>query len=197
MINIKKLRRDIILKGKHSKAFKQLGKEKGRTDAKYTDLNNTDESGAITENDAMYLYDLVKKYKPKIILEIGTWFGTSAAIMAQGMIDTGISGHIFTCDKHDLYMPRKPYASMIHFKNCKSDKFIPKLKIKIDMAFIDARMRKGDAKQIIKLFKGKIIIAVHDRGWEKGALNVKEFKHCHKFKSYINDNTLITLLVEK
>ena len=83
MVDLKKLREDLILKGKHSPKFKVvLEKYAKGHDAKYMELDNIEESGAINQTDAEVLYDLVQKYKPKKIFEIGTWFGTSALVMA-------------------------------------------------------------------------------------------------------------------
>ena len=55
----------------------------------------------------MLLYSLIAKYKPKIVLEIGTAEGYSALCMAWAMTDYDINGRIFTIDPKPFDVPIK------------------------------------------------------------------------------------------
>jgi predicted O-methyltransferase YrrM len=62
--------------------------------------NPTDIKSSYSQNDiGKTFYDLVLKYKPKKIVEVGTLFGYSAICMAMALDEIG-EGHIFA---HDLF----------------------------------------------------------------------------------------------
>jgi hypothetical protein len=172
--------KEIVLAGKKSKKFIDLGVEKGRSDAKHSDPNNLDESGSITINDAKYLHKIVSAIKPSTIVEIGTWFGTSAVIMA----DACKSAKIYTCDKHNVYVENNPYSDRIFCLNMLSKGFLAKLieeKIFPEFIFIDAKIKDGDEKMICKFGCNKI--AVHDwnTGGKKGRHNINAILKKRKY----------------
>ena len=170
MVDLKKLREDLILKGKHSPKFKVVAEKYAKgNDAKYTELDNIEVSGAINQKDAEVLYNLVQKYKPKKIFEIGTWFGTSALIMATAM---EWDGEIHTCDVKDYYVVDHPKIKYYHVK---SSKALRQLKgMKFDMVFMDGRFKNDDCRRISRICK---IFVTHDydKG-EKGVRNIREMK---------------------
>jgi hypothetical protein len=162
---IRQIRHDVVWTGKHSDKFKKLAATRDKDDPKYAELDNMEDTGAISDEDCYLLYSLVCQWRPETIVEIGTWFGTSAIIMARAMMDLGIDGKIYTCDKHDVYIGARPYSDLIKYNNLQSGAFLRNLrkkKIKADMFFVDAGLQREDGKQIRKLTSGKIRLAGHD-----------------------------------
>jgi predicted O-methyltransferase YrrM len=199
---VEAVRRSVVLSGKRQASFGALGKRKKRKDAKYTDLDNIDESGAVTLPDALFLYSLVVAFKPKRILEIGTWFGTTAYIMEKAQRDTGIEPCVHTCDKHDVFVRNKDSA--VRYYNKMSTSFLKKmLGPKADFIFIDARLEREDPKLIKKMCTKDTVIACHDWGQGKGTANIKAMKVLKK-KLYVPKtqevdghkiNTMISVLL--
>ena len=167
MVDLKKLREDLILKGKHSPKFKVVAEKyvKGN-DAKYTELDNLERSGAINQRDAEVLYDLIKKHKIKTVFEIGTWFGTSALMMAEA------GAKVWTCDIKDYYVADHPG---IYFRQGSSSKMLRELKgLKFGLVFMDGRFRNDDCRRISRICK---IFVTHDyKKGKKGIRNIREMK---------------------
>jgi len=177
---VSNLRRDIILKGKRLPEFIELGKQRKRTDEKYTNPDNIDESGAITDMDAKYLYLLVKTINPKTVFEIGTWFGTSAAVMASAF-----DGLVRTCGLDNVYVKDNPYYDRIVYYQKESTGFLKKMlknEIYSDFIFVDATLRKEDFALLKKVSTG--IIAIHDFGYPKGESNVRGIQKAMQGKIY-------------
>ncbi|MHC4726115.1 MAG: class I SAM-dependent methyltransferase [Planctomycetota bacterium] len=172
------IRHSIVWAGKHSDKFKKLAKTRDKADPKYAELDNMADTGAISNEDCYLLYSLVCRWRPKTIVEIGTWFGTSAVIMARAMMDVGVEGKIYTCDKHDVYVPLSSYEPNVKYYNMHSEKFLKKMigrKLMADMFFIDASLKKGDQKSIKELSGRPIRIVGHDYD-AKGLRNVNKLK---------------------
>jgi hypothetical protein len=165
---VSSLRHDIIFKGKRLPKFIKLGKQKKRTNEKYINPDNLDDSGSITDMDALYLYLLVKTINPKTVIEIGTWFGTSAVVMASAF-----DGKVMTCDFGDLYVKDNPCCDRIVCYQKESTGFLKKMiknEIYSDFIFVDATLRKEDFALLKKVSTG--LIAIHDFGYFKGKSNV-------------------------
>ena len=167
MVDLKKLREDLILKGKHSPKFKVvLEKYAKGHDAKYMELDNVEASGAINQRDAEVLYDLIQKHKIKTVFEIGTWFGTSALVMALA------GARVWTCDVKDYYVADHPNIKFYHGT---SSKTLRRLKgMKFDMVFMDGRFKSDDCRRISRICK---LFVTHDyEKRKKGQRNIREMK---------------------
>ena len=166
--DIKKLRKTVIFQGKSQPKFAKLKKPTNEHMAeKYSNPNNIDESGSITEADVELLYELIKKFKPKTILEIGTWLGTSAMVMDLAS-EPGTT--IYTCDKHDVCT----YESFnVHKYIGMSTGFFDKMitdGVKADFVFLDGRLQ-GDEGKLLQCTTNSFIVFVHDyekpkKGWK-------------------------------
>jgi len=178
----------LVWDAKHSEKFRVLAAACGNKGEKYGNLDNMDKTGSINVSDAAFLYDTVLTNKYQSILDIGTWFGTSAVIMAMAMKDAGVDGRVYTCDMHDVYFHTNEYADRIEYHNEMSNRFLGRLVergVKIDFAFIDAKMRPHDPKRIFRLMS-KMVFAVHDweYGGQKGRCNYKYVKECDTKRKY-------------
>jgi len=176
---IRKLHNNIVVAGKHSKKLIRNAKIRGKkkNDRKYYDPEYMEKTGSIKEDEAVFLYKFVKYVNPKNnILEIGTWFGTSAVVMAEALRDIGSDKKVYTCDKYDLLVVND---EKIVYRNVMSDVFINTLMsegIKFDMIFIDAEFAKSDYENVISLINPLVLI-IHDyETGEKGWRNIVHLK---------------------
>jgi len=123
------------------------------------------ETRAIPEEDFEVLESLIKKYNPKIILEVGTWIGTSA--MAMDMISNGAK--IYTCDEHNMCVYESPNVTFYHCSGKSVLAIMPRRNIQPDFIFIDAGMRKYIPSVLAAMTKDFVFV-VHDyvqgsKGW--------------------------------
>jgi hypothetical protein len=65
-----------------------------------------------TEDFCLFLYSLVRLQAPKVMVELGTGFGTSALWMALGAKQNG-SGHVWTIDDGGLFRRHAQVVSML------------------------------------------------------------------------------------
>lgn len=173
---IKNIWETIIRKGKCNVEYQKSG-----TGPKYEDPDDIGNAGTINLVDAKILFNLIRKFSPAIInvFELGTWFGTSAGIMASA--GNGIAT-VHTCDRKDwfvLYDSDLVCEELIKFYHKESNKALKRIKtlgIKFDFAFIDGSLRNKDAVMLFRSMRRKIF-AFHDFvGNEKGVRAYKEIR---------------------
>ena len=130
----------------------------------------------IPNEDIEILFKLIKKFKPTVIFEVGTWIGTSA--MTMDMASNGAK--IYTCDRNKAYVYDSPNVT---YYNCKSDKFFKIMhnnKIKADLLFIDARIA-DNVKIIAKTTTPNFVFITHDyEEGKKGWANIRALEKFYK-----------------
>lgn len=186
------LRREIILSGKQSKKYRALAKHKDPEDkrAKYNDPADVDESGAIKMDDVVALQTLIQRELPVAIGEIGTWFGTSACVMLAVCKHLCIPGaKIYTCDKHDVYVPVEEYRPCIDYTVSHSDKWLKgqaKRLRKFDFLFVDATLTNKSVGLLKDVLEVPMRIAFHDaEKGKKGETNIAKVKQHYRKKASI------------
>lgn len=126
-----------------------------------------------TEQEALILYDLTKKIKPEIFIEIGSYAGWSSAHVIKGLKPYSwfIAVDNFSeCKNPDLIkqllsrqLSNHDYAITI---NQDSTEFLSNFNKKADVIFIDGFHRNGkpleDIKAAIKVLKPDGYIILHD-----------------------------------
>lgn len=165
---IEEIRREIILKGKRNPKFQEAFKTHQKAgDEKYTDLDDIENSGAINLKDAEALCSIIHKNRVEKVFEIGTWFGTSALIMAAAR------AKVWTCDAKNYYVGDHPEVRFYQGMSSKILRY--QLKgMKFDMVFVDGRMKHDDCQRISRICR---IFAVHDyEKNKKGQRNMREMK---------------------
>lgn len=181
------LRNQIVRSAKASEKYRRFAEDNQRTGPKYWDPNDLAQSGAASVEDCLFLYLLVRSYRPSAIAELGTWFGTTAAVMVQALMDNNTAGVVYTCDKHDVYCPLELYSKSIKIHCKHSSEFFKEITPRtIDFAFLDGRLAPGDAKRFVRLFKGRVRVAVHDCRERKGLYNLAMLnKSVHKASIFV------------
>jgi len=184
---LKKVREKTILAGKASKRFLRIAEERDPEHKrdKFHNPTNIEASGSICMGDTELLAKLITDKKPKVIAEIGTWFGTSAYLMieiAKEFIENPI---VYTCDKHKVYVDFEEYRNNIRYYNRFSTVMLKSMinnDVKIDFAFIDANIVEKDARLLLRMFNRPVSIAVHDWG-QKGTRAVEKIMDEAKIKN--------------
>jgi len=175
------LRERIVLAGKASKKFLRLAERldpEHRNEKKYWITDDTIKTGATAVVDWEVLQGLIDKRKPEVIVELGTWFGTSAYAMVNMACAHVFHPIVHTCDWHDVFLCDRQYAGHVRFYNERSTRMLKALHVagqRCDFAFVDARMKGDDAQLLCKLFRGKILIAFHDYN-TKGGDNIAKVR---------------------
>lgn len=134
--------------------------EKRRARANYN-------TGTITTEQMLQLRGLCEKYKPKVIVEIGTFIGNSALAMK--------AEKIYTCDRdNDCF---EATDSIVTFPRQTSTEMLGRLVdqgVKADLFFFDGRIAAPDIALIFRLSHPDTIYIFDDyRPDQKGIVNVK------------------------
>lgn len=137
------------------------------------------------------LSGVIKKYRPKTVLEIGTRFGYSAIVMARSL---PAEGKIVTIELEEdaANMARRNiddagFYNQIDVMVGDALEIIPRLKEKFDMVFIDAT--KNEYFQYLKLAeknlnKGSVIVADNVGVFEESLVDYLEYvRNSGKYKS--------------
>jgi hypothetical protein len=129
--------------------------------------NSCNAPNSTSKPDCFFLYLLVLQFKPKCILEAGTFIGSTAKFMAEAAKTYG--GKIHTCDPGFYFRVGKEYEDTITFHNKRAEELVQEFSAsdkKIDMAFYDAPINgtDGHAEQLVSLITNTkdFIFAAHD-----------------------------------
>lgn len=144
-------------------------------------------TGTISEAACICLRAVVERVRPKVCVEIGTFIGTSALVLAS----TG--ARVFTCDKdNDAF---KSVGQITAYGKTTSTKMLADIVSKqwsgvhdvtVDLWFFDGRIQDDDLPVIEDSSSNGAVFAFDDyEGREKGVVNV------NKLRSYLPGYALI------
>ena len=126
----------------------------------------TYKTGTISLAAAVYLRTLTERYQPKILVEIGTFIGTSTLAMK--------AEQIFTCDYNNDCLRSTPsiWCFPKHLSTSMLGYLVEKA-MKVDFFFFDGRIQGPDLALILRLSHPMTIYAFDDyEKKEKGVVNV-------------------------
>ncbi|MDC0457602.1 hypothetical protein OAM56_06740 [Alphaproteobacteria bacterium] len=150
---------------------------------KYADYN----TGSISLSDAWCLFSLIDYFKPKRVVEIGTFIGKSTWSMAKSLENQVEQiGNIYTCDmSNDIKIPWKGKVVIKQFPRTESTEMLKKIEEKIDFLLIDGRLNNNDNIELDRLLHSNSIIALDDfEGMEKGVANLFTLKRIDQLKNH-------------
>jgi caffeoyl-CoA O-methyltransferase len=143
-------------------------------------------------------------YRPKTILEIGTFTGYSTLCLAEGLADEGVL-HTFEVNDELFYLSNKyfqfsPYSSQIYQHKGKAEELLPPLELEPDLVYIDAGKKQYEEhyKLVINRLKKGGIILVDNVLWSgkiNGPLDDSDSKAIHEFNCRRREDTRIEQLV--
>lgn len=135
---------------------------------------------------------IIKRHKPKTILEIGTLFGYSAMLIARCLPDDGsvvtVEKDLKTADIAKKNIDAAQTSNKIKIITGDALKIIPRLKDKFDLLFIDAA--KDEYFKYLKLAeknlkKGSVVVADNVGIFQNNMLDYLEYvRHTDMYKSY-------------
>lgn len=151
-------------------------------------------SGSIGIGSALTLFLAAHKRSPKIIGEVGTYIGNSAAAMALGAGLTGQAVQLITCDLHPctqaplagLTLPQGSGAHVVHGASTKMFQALVDKQAKLDMLHLDGRLLPEDLQLLSQLLQDDTLIALDDcEGDEKGHMNLDLLRRAGLLKQYV------------
>jgi len=150
---------------------------------KNVDTGMQDSTGG---SDCNFLYLLIRKFKPKVIVEIGTWIGSTCFSMAQAVRKNGV-GKIVTIDIKNACQIPSEYDDIIEYNPNTYSSVVLDRMIKageqIDLMFNDGMVDEFGMKLINQLFHVNSIFVTHDYvpPFDKGNDAVIEFMEHYKY----------------
>jgi len=145
-------------------------------------------TGSISFSSAWCLYKLIRHFKPKRIIEIGTFIGKSTISMCQAQDDEDIKeAEIFTCDfSNDITLPWNGKTKIYQFQKKSSTEMLKKLTGSFDFCFFDGRLSEEDLMLLSNLITNETIIGLDDfEGMEKGVINLINLRRIPILQKYI------------
>jgi hypothetical protein len=163
-------------------------------DALFQRLNRLDDlraeadynTGSISLAAASSLYHLVRHFRPKRIIEVGTFIGKSTIAMAVALEDQKVPGEIFTCDgSNDIKLPWEGGTRIHQFPKTTSGEMFQRIEAPCDMVFLDGRLKKQDLELLDPLITEDTVFVLDDfEGMEKGVINLTQLMGMEKLKNH-------------
>ena len=139
-------------------------------------------SGSIGLGSALSLFLASHRKTPKLIAEVGTYIGNSAASMGYGAGLALQAVQMITCDVHPctqqpfagLNLPKGSTAQVLQGSSTKMFELLASKEAKLDMLHVDGRLMKADLQLLSQLLKADTLIALDDcEADEKGHMNLE------------------------
>ena len=147
-------------------------------------------TGSIGMAKAYSLYLFVRYFKPKRIIEIGTFIGRSTLSMANALDTYSDLGEIHTCDmSNNISLPWQGKTKITQYPKTKSIDMLKKLTGEFDLIFLDGRITDDELTLIENLISQKTIIILDDfEGIEKGVMNLIKLRQIPKLNNHFQIN---------
>ena len=138
-------------------------------------------SGSIGLGSALTLFLATHQRAPRLIAEVGTYIGNSAAAMGLGAGTAAQAFQLVTCDLHPctqqplagLTLPPGSGAQVVQGSSTQMFQALAAKQAKLDMLHLDGRLMPDDLKLLAQLLKDDTLIALDDcEGDEKGHMNL-------------------------
>lgn len=129
-------------------------------------------TGTISEAACVYLRAIVEAVRPSVCVEVGTFIGTSALVLASTL------ARVHTCDKDNDALPASD--AITPFGRTTSTAMLRALveqQSSVDLWFFDGRIQAEDLPLIRALSHGRSVYTFDDyEGREKGVVNVNRLR---------------------
>jgi predicted O-methyltransferase YrrM len=147
-------------------------------------------TGSIGMAKAYSLYLFLRYFKPKRIIEIGTFIGRSTLSMANAIDTYSDIGEIHTCDmSNNITLPWQGKTNITQYPKTKSIDMLKKLTGEFDLIFLDGRISDEELTSIENLMSQKTIIIFDDfEGIEKGVMNLTKLRQISKLNNHFQIN---------
>ena len=138
--------------------------------------------GSIRLGSALSLFLASYRKAPKLVAEVGTYLGNSAAAIGCGAGLTNQAVQLISCDTNPcteqpfagLKLPEGSKANVVRGTSTKMFEFLVSKGAKLDMLHVDGRLMKADLQLLSQLLKADTLIALDDcEADEKGHMNLE------------------------
>lgn len=138
-------------------------------------------SGSIGLGSALTLFLAAHQRAPRLIAEVGTYIGNSAAALGLGAGTTGQAFQLVTCDLHpciqqplaSFTLPPGSGAQVVQGSSTQMFQALAAKQAKLNMLHLDGRLMPDDLKLLAQLLKDDTLIALDDcEADEKGHMNL-------------------------
>jgi predicted O-methyltransferase YrrM len=153
-------------------------------------------SDSTSNKDCIFLSKLIFRYRPKNILEIGTWVGKSTYTMA---LTASLSSKDYSIDTIDInrqvdFSKFQKFKNNIKFYHGHSSNILSKINKKYDLIFIDGNVDQQTAIHIHKMTTFNSIIVFHDYYplGDKGLYNMIELAKHQNYKFIVPQTKLFS-----
>lgn len=134
------------------------------------------DTGTVSVATMLVLRAVVEVVRPAVVIEIGTFIGSSALAMQAGLHGRG--GHLYTCDKDNDCLP--PDGGRTCYPYTRSTDMLADLAakgVRADLFFFDGRVQLPDVPLILRCSRARTVYAFDDcTGREKGIMNVERLR---------------------
>lgn len=116
-------------------------------------------TGTILELEAYLLRSIVEHLKARVVVEVGTYIGTSTRAMAAG----STVSKVYTCDfsndclQHDAVIHTFPKVSSMDML-----RHLAKKGVRADFCFFDGVLSEDDVALLLKVTHEQTVLSVHD-----------------------------------
>ena len=140
-------------------------------------LDPAKQTGSTNNASLIALWAVKRYFKPKRVVEIGTYIGKSTFVLARG------DAEVHTCDMtHNFKL--QIYANVTQYHSS-STEMLAKLDGKIDHLHVDGRLQPDDRAHLERLFHADTIITLDDfEGIEKGVWNAMQINLANRILVY-------------
>ena len=140
-------------------------------------LDPAKQTGSTNNASLIALWAVKRYFKPKRVVEIGTYIGKSTFVLGRG------DAEVHTCDMtHNFKLPI--YANVTQYHSS-STEMLAKLNGQIDHLHIDGRLQPDDKTHLERLFHANTIITLDDfEGIEKGVWNAMQINLSNRILVY-------------
>jgi predicted O-methyltransferase YrrM len=129
-----------------------------------------DKTGTISEAACLYLRALVHEVRPTTCIEIGTFIGTSALVLAAA------GAHVYTCDKHNDVFPSSDRITC--YGKQTSTEMLTALAaagVQAELVFLDGRVQDEDLPLLARVTTPRTVYALDDyEPGQKGVANAQK-----------------------
>lgn len=141
-------------------------------------------TGSLPAEDAFELYKIVRFFRPKIIVEVGTFIGVSTRTMREAVS----SASIYTCDhSNDIQVSPKD-TKLYQYPNISSSVMFADLatkETKADLIYLDGRLTPQDFEPLGKIITENTVFILDDfEGVEKGVANAMMLENAGRLLIY-------------
>ena len=151
-------------------------------------------SGSIGLGSALSLFLAAHRKAPKLIAEVGTYIGNSAAAIGCGAGLGQQAIQFFSCDTHPctkhpfagLNMPEGSEAQVVQGNSTKMFELLVSKQARLDMLHLDGRLMKEDFNLLGSLLQEDTLIALDDcESDEKGHINLRSLRRAGLIENHV------------